>query len=125
MTADAEGLAGRADLPVLGEVAYAAGHLDVAIEAWERAHAACRAGRRRGRGSKRSGSRRDAPAFRYRPDGTGARLVARAERLLEGQDETSAHAWFAAVRTYERMLTGDLDGAREWVERAIEVGCEA
>ena len=36
--------AGRAcwpptDLALLGEVAYAAGHLDVTIEAWERAHA--------------------------------------------------------------------------------------
>ena len=39
--ADAEGLLGPAELPVLGEVAYAAGHLDVTIEAWERAHAAC------------------------------------------------------------------------------------
>ena len=48
--------------------------------------------------------------------------LGRAEQLLEGQDETSAHAWVAAVRTYERMLAGDLDGAREWVERAIEVG---
>jgi len=39
MSADADGLVGAADLPVLGEVAYAAGHLDVTIEAWERAHA--------------------------------------------------------------------------------------
>ncbi|MGH2950740.1 MAG: transcriptional regulator, partial [Solirubrobacterales bacterium] len=38
--ADADGLADPGDLPVLGEVAYAAGHLDVRIEAWERAHAA-------------------------------------------------------------------------------------
>jgi hypothetical protein len=39
--ADADGLVTPADLPVLGEVAYAAGHLDVTIEAWERTHAAC------------------------------------------------------------------------------------
>src|SRR3954451_20244472 len=39
--ADAHGLLAPADLPLLGEVAYAAGDLDVAIEAWERAHAAC------------------------------------------------------------------------------------
>ena len=37
--ADEDGLAGPADLALLGEVAYAAGHLGVAIEAWERAHA--------------------------------------------------------------------------------------
>ena len=41
MKADADGLAGPADLAVLGEVAYAAGHLDVTIEAWERAYALC------------------------------------------------------------------------------------
>ena len=48
--------------------------------------------------------------------------LARAERLLEGQGETPAHAWLAVVRTYERMLTGDLPGARQWARRAIEVG---
>ena len=36
---DADGSLGPRRSPVLGEVAYAAGHLDVAIEAWERAHA--------------------------------------------------------------------------------------
>ena len=32
----------------------------------------------------------------------------------------------AVVRTYERMLTGDLPGARQWAGRAVEVGskCE-
>ena len=45
MEADVDGLLAPTDLPVLGEVAYAAGHLDVSIEAWERAHAACTCGR--------------------------------------------------------------------------------
>ena len=48
--------------------------------------------------------------------------LARAEQLLQDQGETSAHAWLAVVRTYERMLTGDLPGARQWARRAIEVG---
>ena len=39
MRADADGLAGGGELQLLAEVAYAAGHLDVTIEAWERAHA--------------------------------------------------------------------------------------
>ena len=39
MRADADGLAGAGELQLLAEVAYAAGHLDVTIEAWERAHA--------------------------------------------------------------------------------------
>ena len=48
--------------------------------------------------------------------------LARAERLLEGLDDTPAHAWLAVVRTYERMLTGDMPSARQWARRAIEVG---
>jgi hypothetical protein len=34
MEADADGLLAPTDLPVLGEVAYAAGQLEVTIEAW-------------------------------------------------------------------------------------------
>ncbi len=122
MQADAEGLAGPSDLRVLGEVAYAAGHLDVAIEAWERAHAMCvRAGDRAG-----AAEAAVRVAMHLLLDTALMAPVrgwlGRAERLLEGQGETSAHAWFAAVRTYERMLTGDLDGARIWARHAIEVG---
>ena len=122
MKADADGLVGPADLGVLGEVAYAAGHLDVTIEAWERAYAL----------SVEAGDT-DAAA------GAAVRVamhllfdtalmapvrgwLARAERLLDGQPETPASAWLAVVRTYERMLTGDLPGARPWARRAIELG---
>ena len=41
MEADADGDLAPSDLPMLGEVAYAAGDLDATIDAWERAHAAC------------------------------------------------------------------------------------
>src|SRR3954452_942520 len=122
MEADANGLGGPADLAVLGEVAYAAGHLDVTIEAWERAYALCV-----------DADDKEAAA------GAAVRVamhllfdtalmapvrgwLARAERLLEDRGETSAHAWFAVVRTYERILTGDLYDARTWAARAIEVG---
>src|SRR5215218_7283519 len=121
MEADVTGLAGPGDLPLLGEVAYAAGHLDVSIEAWERVHAL----------SAQAG---DAVAAA----GAAARVamhllldtalmapvrgwLGRAERLLQGQEGTPAHAWLAVVRTYERMLTGDLPSAREWAGRAIDV----
>ena len=120
--ADADGLMGPADLPVLGEVAYAAGHLDASIEVWERAHAVC----------VQAGDQVAAAGAAVR---VAMHLLfdtalmapvrgwlGRAERLLEGQDETSAYAWFAVVRAYERMLTGDLDSARDWAGRAIEVG---
>src|SRR5438046_303194 len=38
--ADASGLVADGDLPWVAQVAYAAGHFDATIEAWERAHAA-------------------------------------------------------------------------------------
>jgi hypothetical protein len=120
--ADADGLLGPADLPVVAEVAYATGHLDVTIEVWERAHAL----------SVRAGDELAAAGAAVR---VAMHLLldtalmapvrgwlARAERLLEGRDETSTHAWFAAVRAYERMMTGDLPSARDWAGRAVEIG---
>src|SRR5215212_8204368 len=124
MEADAGGLLAPTDLPVLGEAAYAAGQLNVAIEAWERAHTA----------SMQAGDQVAAAAAAVR---VAMHLLfdtalmapvrgwlARAERLLEGRGETPAHAWFAVVRTYERMLTGDVPDARQWAQRAIEVGSQ-
>jgi ATP/maltotriose-dependent transcriptional regulator MalT len=122
MAADANGRLAPADLPMLGEVAYAAGHLDATIEAWERAHAA----------SMQAGDDLAAAGAAVR---VAMHLLfdtalmapvrgwlARAERLLDGGGRTPAHAWFGAVRAYERMLTGDLTAARRWARQAIEVG---
>ena len=122
MQADADGLLGPADLSVLGEVAYAAGHLDVTIEAWERAYAL----------GVKAGDEDAAAAAAVR---VAMHLLfdtalmapvrgwlARAERLLEGRADTPASAWVAVVRAYERLLTGDLAGARPWARRAVELG---
>ena len=122
MQADADGLMSAAELPVLAEVAYAAGHLDVTIDAWERAHAGClQAG-----DEVAAGGAAVRVAMHLLLDTALMAPVrgwlGRADRLLNGRGETSAHAWFAVVRTYERMLTGDLPSAREWARRAIEVG---
>ena len=122
MEADADGLLAPTDLPVLGEVAYAAGHLDVTIEAWERAHAACM---QAGDQVAAAGAAVRVAMHLLFDTALMAPVrgwLARAERLLEGRGETPAHAWFAVVRAYERMLTGDLPGARQWARRAIEVG---
>src|SRR5688500_7460871 len=120
--ADEEGLADAADLAVLAEVAYAAGHLDVAIEAWERTHALCVEA---GDTVAAAGAAVRVALHLLLDTALMAPVrgwLTRAERLLEGQDETPAHAWLAAVRSYERMLTGDVEDARAWSERAIEVG---
>ena len=56
-------------------VAYGAGHLDMTIEAWERAYAGLPAARATGRRGRRGRARRDAPAVRHRAHGTGPRLA--------------------------------------------------
>jgi tetratricopeptide (TPR) repeat protein len=120
--ADADGPLATADLPVLGEVAYAAGHLDVAIETWERAHAAFVQA-----GDQVTAAGAAARVAMHLLFDTALMApvrgwLARAERLLDGRDETPAYAWLAVVRTYERMLTGDLPSARPWARQAVDVG---
>jgi tetratricopeptide (TPR) repeat protein len=120
--ADADGLLAAADLPVLAEAAYAAGQLDVTIETWERAHAACvQAGDPIGA----AGAAVRVALHLLFDTALMAPVrgwLARAERLLHGRGETPAHAWFGVVRAYERMLTGDLAAARPWARQAIEIG---
>ena len=107
------------DLGLLAEVAYAAGHLDVTIDAWERAHAkAAQAGDRLAAADAATrvalhllmDTALMAPVRGW---------VRRAERLLEGYDQTPAHAWLALIRSYDRLLIGDLGSARGWAARAI------
>ncbi|SDY87109.1 hypothetical protein SAMN05660209_03913 [Geodermatophilus africanus] len=122
VAADADGLLPPSDLPLLGEVAYTAGHLDVTIEAWERAHAA----------SMQADDHVAAAGAAVR---VAMHLLfdtalmapvrgwlARADRLLDGPGRTPVHAWLGVVRAYERMLTGDLSAARHWARQAVEVG---
>jgi tetratricopeptide (TPR) repeat protein len=122
MKADAIETTDRADLPVLGEVAYAAGRLDVSIEAWERAHEACLQADDQVAAAGAAVRVAMHLLFDTALMAPVRGWLARAERLLEGHHKTPAHAWLAAVRAYERMLTGDLRGARPWARRAIEVG---
>ena len=110
------------DLGLLAEVAYAAGHLDVTIEAWERAHAeAVRAG-----DSLAAADAATRVALHLLMD-TALMApirgwVKRAERLLEGYDNTPAHAWLALIKSYDHLMRGDLHGAHGWATRAIAAG---
>jgi tetratricopeptide (TPR) repeat protein len=119
--ADADGRMAATDLPVLGQVAYAAGHLDVTIEAWERAHAACM---QAGDPVAAAGAAVRVAMHLLFDTALMAPVrgwLARAERLLEGRSETPAYGWLAVIRAYERMLSGDLPGARRWIGQAMEM----
>jgi hypothetical protein len=120
--ADASQLLDGPDLALFAHYAYAAGHVDTTIDAWERVHAE----------GLRAGDRLMAAGAAVRvalhllfdtallaPIRGWAR---RAERLLEGQDDTPVHAWLAVVRSYERLLSGDFGCARQWARRAVDVG---
>lgn len=120
--AEAEKLVEPADLPLLAQVAYAAGHVDVTIDTWERAHAA----------AVRAGAPVEAAGAAVR---VAMHLLfdtaliapvrgwaARAERLLAGHEPGPVHAWLAIVRTNERLLSGDIIEARTCAARAIELG---
>ena len=122
MEADASDPLTGPDLPLLASVAYATGHLDVTIHAWERAHAA----------SVQGGDRLAAAGAAVR---VAMHLLfdtallapvrgwlTKAERLLDGHAETPVHAWLAVVRSYERLLSGDFDRSRWWARQAIDVG---
>ena len=120
--ADADGLLGAGDLPLLAEVAYAAGHLDVTIEVWERAYAE---GVRAGDHLAAAGAAVRVAMHLLFDTALMAPVrgwLSRAELHLGERGETPVDAWLAVVRTYERMLTGDVRAAREWARRAIEIG---
>ena len=111
------------DLALLAGAAYAAGHLDVTIEAWERVH----------RASVQAGDHLAAAGAAVRVAmhllfdtallAPVRAWLTRADRLLEDhQDDTPVHAWLAVVRNYERLLSGDFESARHWARRAVEAG---
>jgi len=124
VTADADGGIDSSTLPLLATVAYASGHLDAAIDAWERAHAAAlRAGDELGAAGAATRVAMHV-MFDTALMAPVRGWLARAERLLAGRDPTPVHAWFAVVRSYERLLSGDAAGATPWAQRAVEIGTQ-
>ena len=110
------------DLGLLAQVAYASGHIEATIEAWERAHAQSH---QAGDSLAAAGAACQVALHLLMDTALMAPVrgwVRRAERLLEGYDDTPVHAWVAVVTSYERLMSGDLPAAREWAGRAIAVG---
>jgi len=48
--------------------------------------------------------------------------LSRAERLVEDAPDSPVWAWLAAVRTYERLMCGDMPGTGQWARRAMDEG---
>jgi tetratricopeptide (TPR) repeat protein len=110
------------ELELLAQAAYGAGELESALTAWEQLHAAHAT-----LGDRGAAARAAATVAIYLMMDTGLMApvrgwVARAERLLDGADECDTHAWLAMVRTYERLMSGDMTRARRWADRAILLG---
>ncbi|MFD5507678.1 transcriptional regulator [Streptomyces sp. NPDC127051] len=116
------GALGPAELAEFADVAYAAGHLDVTIETWEQLHGELS---RLGEDAAAAGAAVRVAMHLLFDTALMSPVrgwLRRAERLLGPAPVTGAHAWFAAVRAFERCLSGDLEAARDWAERAIETG---
>ncbi|MGW0778897.1 transcriptional regulator [Streptomyces sp. NPDC002835] len=115
---------GPAEVAEFAQVAYAAGHLDVSVETWERLHGELAAV---GEDNGAAGAAVRVAMHLLFDTALMAPVrgwLRRAERLLDPAARTPAHAWLAVVRTYERLLSGDLDAAREWAGRAVGIGSD-
>ncbi len=102
--------------------AYGSGDFEAAVSAWEDLHSLLVAA-----GDDIGAARAAAMTAMYLMMDTGLMApvrgwLRRAERLLEGHGEAPAHAVIAMVRTYERVMCGDIDGARTQSALAIELG---
>ena len=121
--ADANGTLPARDLPLLGEVAYAAGRLDVVFATWERVHTErLRAGERLGAAEA---AVRMAQHFLMDTAlmAPGRAWLARAEAHLGGDEDNPVFAWLAIIRNYLSILSGDFDAARvEQIRSAIQNG---
>lgn len=111
-----------AGLELRALAAYGTGDFEGSVGAWEQVHSLLRR-----EGDHVEAARAAAMIALYLMMDTGLMApvrgwLRRAERLLEGHDETPAHALIALVGTYERFMCGDMDAARGHAMRAIELG---
>ncbi len=104
---------------------YGAGEFEASIEAWEALHATLLEA-----GDELGAARAAGMVALYLMMDTGLMApvrgwLRRADRLLEGLDGERAdpvRAIVAAVRTYERFMSGDLDGAERAAADAVALG---
>jgi hypothetical protein len=109
-------------LELRAQAAYGNGDLEASVTAWEDLHALSLVA-----GDEVEAARAAAMIAMYLMMDTGLMApvrgwLRRAERLLESRHEVPPHALVAMVRTYERFMCGDTEGARVQAARAIELG---
>lgn len=101
---------------------YALGRFEESVGTWEQLHTRWLAS-----GDRLEAARAAAMVAMYLMMDTGLMApvrgwLRRAERLTHDEDPSPADALVALVRTYERFLSGDLDGARTQAASAVELG---
>jgi len=120
--AAADGRGSAEEFERLAEAAYRRGDLEGAVAAWEHAH---RVYDQRGEAVEAARAAVNVATYLMIDTGLMAPVrgwTARAERLLDGTDETPVHAWLAMVRAYERLMCGDMSQAGHWARQSIEIG---
>ena len=121
--ADHGPVAGGAEgLELRAQAAYGIGEFEASVAAWEDLYSLHVA-----EGDPTKAARAAAMIAMYLMMDTGLMApvrgwLRRADLLLEGHDECSAHAVIAMVRTYERFMCGDMVAARQQSALAIELG---
>ncbi len=123
-TADRESDLSGADLESLAEAAFFAAHANLEIEVKERAF---KAHQSEGNQLRAAYVALDL-ARQYGYAGKASISSAwthRAERLLEGTDETYAHGFLALVRSDAARLAGNIDAALAFAEEAVRIGARA
>jgi class 3 adenylate cyclase/tetratricopeptide (TPR) repeat protein len=119
--ADRTGRLGPDDLMKLGEAAWWLGRLDDSIAAKERAYA----------GYSEAGDLHQAALcalwiaqdyFAKLAHSIGAGWFNRAERLLEGQPESTASGYLSVMHCMGAEAAGDLEAAMAFADRALDIG---
>jgi len=120
-SADREDGLGAEDLVLLGDALWWSGDPDTALDTFERAYSAFVAADRPTDAAKVA-SLLSYLAFRRLKASVGAGWMAQAERLVEGQPESSANAWVELLHAAGALMMGsDFDAGIVAAERAAEI----
>ena len=109
------------DLQMMAAAAWWNGEIDEAVDAYERAHGLLVREGRRNEAATVALRLGELAVRRFSP-AVGNGWLTRAERLLEGEAESSAHARLVALKgMLAFVLKGDMVGAMTLVDRSLEI----